>query len=107
MPRIHVGVRVKPESGEVLSDFTTKSVSNGKGEIAVKVEIGIAGNRTEFTFDNIFSPTCTQADLFNGCAKQIVDEVLDGYNGTIFAYGQTGYHRCFCFGRIYTDIRSA
>ena len=32
----------------------------------------------------------TQLDLYNTTARPIVESVLDGYNGTIFAYGQTG-----------------
>lgn len=29
-------------------------------------------------------------DVYNITARPIVDKVLAGYNGTIFAYGQTG-----------------
>jgi hypothetical protein len=32
----------------------------------------------------------TQAMVFTETAQPIVDSVLEGYNGTIFAYGQTG-----------------
>lgn len=28
--------------------------------------------------------------MYNECANPIVDNILEGYNGTIFAYGQTG-----------------
>ena len=28
--------------------------------------------------------------MYNETAKPIVDSVLEGYNGTVFAYGQTG-----------------
>ena len=31
-----------------------------------------------------------QEDIFNETAYPIIDNVLQGYNGTIFAYGQTG-----------------
>ena len=43
-----------------------------------------------FTFDLIFDWNSKQVDVFNSCALPIVNSVLEGYNGTIFAYGQTG-----------------
>uniref|UniRef100_A0A673G626 Kinesin family member 5A, b n=1 Tax=Sinocyclocheilus rhinocerous TaxID=307959 RepID=A0A673G626_9TELE len=42
-----------------------------------------------YVFDKVFPTNCTQEQVYNTCAKQIVKDVLDGYNGTIFAYGQT------------------
>ena len=41
-----------------------------------------------FTFDTVFGPDTTQMDVYNRVARAIVDNVLQGYNGTIFAYGQ-------------------
>ncbi|XP_074651128.1 kinesin-like protein KIF3A [Tubulanus polymorphus] len=48
-----------------------------------------------FTFDTVFGPDCKQVDLYNEVARPIVDCVLEGYNGTIFAYGQTGTGKTF------------
>jgi DNA replication protein DnaC len=28
--------------------------------------------------------------IYDTCAANIIENVLEGYNGTIFAYGQTG-----------------
>uniref|UniRef100_A0A671V8U5 Kinesin-like protein n=1 Tax=Sparus aurata TaxID=8175 RepID=A0A671V8U5_SPAAU len=42
-----------------------------------------------FSFDRVFPTNTTQEQVYNTCAKQIVKDVLSGYNGTIFAYGQT------------------
>ncbi|KAK5872215.1 hypothetical protein PBY51_012935 [Eleginops maclovinus] len=42
-----------------------------------------------YVFDQVFPTNTTQIQVYNTCAKQIVKDVLDGYNGTIFAYGQT------------------
>uniref|UniRef100_A0A8C5GCT5 Kinesin-like protein n=1 Tax=Gouania willdenowi TaxID=441366 RepID=A0A8C5GCT5_GOUWI len=42
-----------------------------------------------FVFDRVFPTNTTQEQVYNSCAKQIVKDVLCGYNGTIFAYGQT------------------
>ncbi|KAK7898965.1 hypothetical protein WMY93_019818 [Mugilogobius chulae] len=42
-----------------------------------------------YVFDKVFPTNSTQEQVYNTCAKQIVKDVLGGYNGTIFAYGQT------------------
>lgn len=42
-----------------------------------------------YLFDRVFGPTATQARVYEEAAKPIVKDVLSGYNGTIFAYGQT------------------
>ena len=36
-----------------------------------------------------------QVDVYNRVARPIVSNVLEGYNGTIFAYGQTGCGKSF------------
>jgi hypothetical protein len=43
-----------------------------------------------FTFDYAYGQTSTQKQVYDQCASGIVASVLEGYNGTIFAYGQTG-----------------
>jgi len=48
-----------------------------------------------FKFDHIFGPECTQMDLYRLIAYPIVEKTLQGYNGTIFAYGQTGTGKTF------------
>uniref|UniRef100_A0A3B4WTB2 Kinesin-like protein n=1 Tax=Seriola lalandi dorsalis TaxID=1841481 RepID=A0A3B4WTB2_SERLL len=48
----------------------------------------ILGGRS-YVFDQVFPTNTTQEQVYNTCAKQIVRDVLGGYNGTIFAYGQT------------------
>uniref|UniRef100_A0A8C4YJY8 Kinesin family member 5A n=1 Tax=Gopherus evgoodei TaxID=1825980 RepID=A0A8C4YJY8_9SAUR len=42
-----------------------------------------------YVFDRVFPPNTTQEQVYHACAMQIVKDVLAGYNGTIFAYGQT------------------
>ena len=43
-----------------------------------------------FTFDFVFDVDSQQVDVYNITAKQAVQSVLEGYNSTIFCYGQTG-----------------
>ncbi|XP_062302900.1 kinesin heavy chain-like [Osmerus eperlanus] len=42
-----------------------------------------------YVFDRVLPPNTAQEQVYDACAKQIVKDVLGGYNGTIFAYGQT------------------
>lgn len=43
-----------------------------------------------FTFNSAYAWDCTQQDIYDDAGRPIVQAVLDGYNGTILAYGQTG-----------------
>merc|ERR1719422_879109 len=42
-----------------------------------------------YMFDKVLKPNVTQTQVYDATAKNIVKDVLCGYNGTIFAYGQT------------------
>jgi kinesin family protein 5 len=42
-----------------------------------------------YVYDKVLKPNAKQEEVYNACAKPIVADVLGGYNGTIFAYGQT------------------
>lgn len=42
-----------------------------------------------YVFDRVFQSNTSQELVYNSCARAIVKDVLEGYNGTIFAYGQT------------------
>lgn len=48
-----------------------------------------------FSFDFVGDESLTQKDIYNEAAKPIVEACLQGYNGTIFAYGQTGAGKTF------------
>jgi len=48
-----------------------------------------------FTFDIAFDWDSKQLDVYNATARDIVDSVCEGYNGTVLAYGQTGTGKTF------------
>ncbi|KAL2837775.1 kinesin-domain-containing protein [Aspergillus pseudoustus] len=48
-----------------------------------------------FTFDRVFPMDSRQNDIFNFSIAPTVDDILNGYNGTVFAYGQTGAGKSF------------
>ena len=68
-----------------------------------------------FAFDRVFGFDSSQDSLYIEAARSIVDSVLEGYNGTIFAYGQTGTGKTFTqsgimdnsFGHIFDFISSS
>ncbi|KAH0566960.1 kinesin heavy chain isoform X2 [Cotesia glomerata] len=64
------------------SKFVVKFPSGGEENC-----ISIGGK--VYLFDKVFKPNATQDKVYNEAAKSIVTDVLAGYNGTIFAYGQT------------------
>lgn len=43
-----------------------------------------------FRFAHVFGMESSQKNVFDLAAKDIVKQFLEGYNGTIFAYGETG-----------------
>jgi kinesin family protein 5 len=53
-----------------------------------------------FTFDRVFDMSSRQVDVFDYSIRPTVDDILNGYNGTVFAYGQTGA------GKSYTMMGS-
>ncbi|XDV30552.1 hypothetical protein PO909_033458 [Leuciscus waleckii] len=60
-----------------------KYIPKFKGEDTVVV------SGKPYIFDRVLPPNTSQEQVYDACAKQIVKDVLDGYNGTVFAYGQT------------------
>ncbi|KAL6074629.1 Kinesin-like protein unc-104 [Balamuthia mandrillaris] len=78
------------EEGEPCFEFPSEST--------VQALRGSASNKSDesFTFDRVFSgTTVTQKEVYEYAAKETVEDVLKGYNGTIFAYGQTGAGKSF------------
>jgi hypothetical protein len=44
----------------------------------------------DFTFDYCYYTDTTQDQVYNDIGAPVINQALDGFNGTIFAYGQTG-----------------
>ena len=43
-----------------------------------------------FAYDSVYGPESTQQQVYDETAFPLVESVIGGYNGTMFAYGQTG-----------------
>ena len=63
--------------------------NKNKKDIAINMasETSAAFGQNRFSFDQIFDMKSTQKEVYDVAARPIIDSVLDGFNGTIFAYG--------------------
>uniref|UniRef100_A0A672MZ83 Kinesin-like protein n=1 Tax=Sinocyclocheilus grahami TaxID=75366 RepID=A0A672MZ83_SINGR len=94
---VKVVVRCRPlnEKEKMMAHKQAVAVDEIRGTITVnKLEMTSEPPKT-FTFDTVFGPDSKQLDVYNLTARPIIDSVLEGYNGTIFAYGQTGTGKTF------------
>ena len=87
---IRVCIRVRPLSTKETEEGHTSVVDiTQKGEIFVKKPF-VNEAPKQFTFDIAYDLRASQVEIYNNTAAPIISNVLEGYNGTIFAYGQTG-----------------
>ena len=97
LERVKVSVRVRPFlPSEKAIDPTSpiESVDTKHNLINILKEY----DKKTFTYDHVYPEKSTQAEIFEETSKEVVTSVLKGYNGTIFAYGQTGT------GKTYTMV---
>ncbi|KAK1563570.1 hypothetical protein Q3G72_029364 [Acer saccharum] len=89
---VQVLLRCRPFSDDELRNNAPQVLTCNDYMREVAVSQNIAGKHIDrvFTFDKVFGPTAQQKDLYEQAVVPIVNEVLEGFNCTIFAYGQTG-----------------
>jgi kinesin family protein 3/17 len=90
---VKVVVRCRPLSRKEVEDQrqTIVEMNIKTGEVWLKnPEADPREQAKPFTFDQVYDHTTQQKFLFETTAQPIIDCVLQGYNGTVFAYGQTG-----------------
>lgn len=88
---------IKENSGVVVS-----TMGHMGKEVILSTNVN-NNNKKTYTFDRVFGAESDQEMVYEGVAKNLLDEMLQGYNCTVFAYGQTGT------GKTYTmsgDISS-
>ncbi|XP_061353443.1 kinesin-like protein KIN-5C [Gastrolobium bilobum] len=89
---VQVLLRCRPFSEDELRSNAPQVITCNEYNREVAVSQNIAGKHIDrvFTFDKVFGPSAQQKDLYEQAIIPIVNEVLEGFNCTIFAYGQTG-----------------
>ncbi|XP_035614745.2 kinesin-like protein KIF3B isoform X1 [Oncorhynchus keta] len=75
------------------------------GQVAVRNPRGAAAHEHPkvFTFDSVYDWNSKQVDLYDETFRPLVDSVLLGFNGTIFAYGQTGTGKTYTMEGVRND----
>uniref|UniRef100_A0A336MB45 Kinesin-like protein n=1 Tax=Culicoides sonorensis TaxID=179676 RepID=A0A336MB45_CULSO len=90
---VRVVVRSRPLSKDEIAGGAQNIVKVDKANRQITVQkpnASITEPPKIYFFDNVFDENSSQIDLYVDTARPIVDKVLEGYNGTILAYGQTG-----------------
>ncbi|KVH99972.1 Kinesin, motor domain-containing protein, partial [Cynara cardunculus var. scolymus] len=89
---VQVILRCRPFSEDDVRAKTPAVVAcnEDKQEVIVTQNMGNKQIDKTFSFDKVFGPSSRQKDLYDQVVGPIVREALEGYNWTIFAYGQTG-----------------
>ncbi|EQC26021.1 hypothetical protein SDRG_16123 [Saprolegnia diclina VS20] len=90
---VRVMVRIRPMSSKEKQDGRLEATvaSFERAEVTITNPAAASSEAPKaFTFDAAFGSKSTQQQVYDTAATAIVEAVMDGYNGTIFAYGQTG-----------------
>jgi hypothetical protein len=79
-------IRPDPTAGMPIYRVSQASAGNPSLSFSSHEQLGSSFE----CFSGIFEPSADQDEVFQTVASNIVDSALNGFNGTIFAYGQTG-----------------
>lgn len=105
---VEVSIRMRPmndrevkEGEQLMWRFTSNEIVVKSEELETlkqkypNVRLPTYGTAQSFNFNNCFGPSTSSKQVFDTVAESVIDEALEGYNGTIFAYGQTGSGKTF------------
>ncbi|KAL8484006.1 hypothetical protein ACS0TY_026629 [Phlomoides rotata] len=89
---VQVLLRCRPLNEEEQRLNTPKLITCNESKREVTVSQSVASKQVDrvFTFDKVFGPKAQQRSIYDQAISPIVTEVLEGFNCTVFAYGQTG-----------------
>eukprot|EP00931_Biecheleriopsis_adriatica_P100867 TRINITY_DN76109_c0_g1_i1.p1 TRINITY_DN76109_c0_g1~~TRINITY_DN76109_c0_g1_i1.p1 ORF type:complete len:719 (-),score=187.13 TRINITY_DN76109_c0_g1_i1:30-2186(-) len=59
------------------------------------VSVYVPSSDSNFVYDRVFGIEASQKEVYDYAAKPIINAVLRGFNGTVFAYGQTASGKTF------------
>lgn len=87
---VRVVVRCRPLNKKEIEDGRSRIVDMDlkAGQVVVRNPKAPNEPPKNFTFDSIYDWNSIQIDIYNETARPIVESCIEGYNGTIFAYGQ-------------------
>ncbi|KAK4560926.1 Kinesin-like protein kip2 [Recurvomyces mirabilis] len=99
------GTKDKDNKGNVLVSVRVRPDAGGGDGNSVEGEWMVDGRRSliaykgkeggDYKYDNVFSPYDNNTRVYDNAARRLVRRVMEGYNGTVFAYGMTGTGKTF------------
>ena len=90
METVKVAVRIRPLS-QKEADEGAQMCCYIPAEDPCQISLG----DRSFTFDTVLPPDCGQLDVYASCCAPLLKSFLEGFNCTVFAYGQTGAGKTF------------
>ncbi|EGR30362.1 kinesin motor domain protein [Ichthyophthirius multifiliis] len=82
-------IRVRP-----LNKMELEFNENGTGSQNINFpdnkSVQIMPEKSLYTLDKVYTPETPQSIIYEEVGREMIKDVLQGYNGTIFAYGATG-----------------
>jgi len=92
---IQVFVRCRPlnDTEKAQRSYSVVDTPNSK-EITIKEKATSSLTKT-FQFDKVFGIKSKQLEVYRSVVEPLIGQVMQGYNCTVFAYGQTGTGKTF------------
>ena len=93
---VRVCVRVRPSnSNEAAKQDVVKCIEAVKESNMIRIIPADKSEKKEFEFHAVFGSGDGQTEIYESMIRPLVDKCLEGYNGCIFAYGQTAAGKTF------------
>lgn len=92
---MRVVVRVRPLNDSERAKACSSVIDVDRSDSQVSIFSSRSVPPKTFAFDAVYDPSSHQQQIYDETAFPLVESVLEGYNGTIFAYGQTGCGKTF------------
>ncbi|RHY47593.1 hypothetical protein DYB34_010443 [Aphanomyces astaci] len=87
---VKVVVRCRPLFGKEIVEGRQSIVTMDLAAAVVSIKCPDSDQLKNFTFDSVYDENTVQRQFYDESGYPLVESIFEGYNGTIFAYGQTG-----------------
>jgi hypothetical protein len=87
---VKVVVRCRPLFGKEIVEGRKSIVSIDNAAALISIKCPENDQLKSFTFDAVYDESTSQRQFYDESGYPLVESIFEGYNGTIFAYGQTG-----------------